>query len=588
MNGNITTRTILFLVPFLVLVDPRVSLPQEIDSSFVPVTDAMLNDPAPSDWLTWRRTLSGWGYSPLDEIGRGNVAALRMVWTRPLQAGIQEGTPVVYEGVMYFPSPGDVIQALDAANGELIWEYVRPLPPDLGEYGSLVHITRNIAIYGRTLIDASTDGHLFAVDAQTGELVWETQIADFREHFRQHSSGPIIASGRVFAGANCQPRGGPEACMITAHDAETGEELWRTYTIPRPGEPGYESWGDVPYEGRWHVGTWMPPSYDPGLDRLYIGTSVTAPAPKYMLAGADERYLYHNSTLALDGATGQIVWYYQHNVDHWDLDHPFERMLVDTAVAPDPDAVEWINPNIRAGETRSVVTGIPGKTGIVYTLDRETGEFLWATPTVEQNVIAGIDPATGAVSVEPGQIYTGAEQSRFICPSMTGGKNWPAGAYSPETNTMYMPLQNSCMNAASTVEEPDPSLLYTLDWDFEITPGTENLGVIQAIAADTGETRWTYEQRAGTMSLVATGGGLVFGGDTNGYFRAFDQASGEVLWEVNIGSEVTGYPIAYAVHGKQYVAVSTGTSSLTGRLTDLTPELNPGTANNLFVFALPD
>lgn len=577
------------LVPLLFLaLGSEGSLAQADDSSFVPVTDAMLNDPDPADWLMWRRTLSGWGYSPLHQIDRDNVADLRMVWTRPLREGIQEATPLVYDGVMYFPNPADVIQALDAASGEMLWEYVRPLPPDLREYGSLVDITRNIAIYGRTLIDASTDGHLFAVDAPSGELAWESRIVDFREHFRQHSSGPIVGNGTVFAGANCQPRGGPEACMITAHDAETGAELWRTHTIPRPGEPGYETWGDVPYEERWHVGTWMVPSYDPELDRLFIGTSVTAPAPKYMLAGADERYLYHNSTLALDGSSGEIVWYYQHLVDHWDLDHPFERLLVDTVVAPDPEVVAWINPRVRSGESRSVVTGIPGKTGIVYTLDRETGEFLWATPTIEQNVVAGIDPETGAVSVEPGQIYTGAEQTLFICPSMAGGKNWPAGAYSPETNTMYMPLQNSCMNSTSTAEERDPTLLYTLDWSFELTPGAENLGTIHAIAADTGETRWIHEQRAGTMSLVVTGGGLLFGGDANGYFRAFDLNSGEVLWEVNIGSQVTGYPIAYAVNGKQYVAVSTGSSSMTRNLMVMTPELQPGAANNLFVFALPE
>ena len=267
MKGDITTRTILFLVTFVAALGADVSFAQADDSGFAPVTDAMLNDPDPADWLMCWRTLSGWGYSPLDRIDRDNVADLRMVWTRPLREGIQEGTPLIYDGIMYFPNPADVIQALDAATGELIREYVRPLPPDLGEYGSLLDITRNIAMYGRTLIDASTDGHMYAVDTVSGELVWETRMTDYREHTRQHSSGPIVANGTVFAGGNCQPRGGPEACMITAHDAGTGEELWRTYTIPRPGEPGYETWGDVPYEGRWHVGTWMPPSYDPDRNR---------------------------------------------------------------------------------------------------------------------------------------------------------------------------------------------------------------------------------------------------------------------------------------------------------------------------------
>ena len=275
-------------------------------------------------------------------------------------------------------------------------------------------------------------------------------------------------------------------------------------------------------------------------------------------------------------------------MDDWDLDHPFERLLVDTVVAPDPTAVSWINPRIRPGEMRKVVTGIPGKTGIVYTLDRETGEFLWARPTIQQNVVSGIDGARGAVSVDRQQLYTGAEQTLFICPGASGGKNWPAGAYSPQTNTMYMPLQNSCMSATSIAEEPSLDDTYALDWTHEIMPGTDSVGTVHAISVDTGETLWIYEQRASTTSLVATGGGLIFGGDSNGHMRALDQDTGKVLWEINIGAAVTGYPVAYMAEGKQYVAVSTGTSIITRNHIALTPELRPGLGNNLFVFALPD
>ena len=222
----------------------------------------------------------------------------------------------------------------------------------------------------------------------------------------------------------CTPRGGPEACVITAHDARTEVELWRRRTIPAPGEPGNETWGDVPYEDRKHVGTWMPPSYDPELNLIYIGTSVTSPAPKFMLGGAENRHLYHNCTLALDADTGEIVWYYQHLNDHWDLDHPFERLLVDTAVAPDAAAVSWINPRLRPGERRQVITGILGKTGVVYTLDRATGEFLWATPTITQNVISSIDGATGAVSENSELVFTAIGQEVLTCPHASGGKDW--------------------------------------------------------------------------------------------------------------------------------------------------------------------
>ena len=575
------------LVPIALLYGAS-ALAQQADGDFVPVTDAMLEDPDPANWMMWRRTLDSWGYSPLDQIDRDNVRELRLVWSRPLADGIQEGTPLVYEGVMFFPNPNDITQAMDAATGDLIWEYARDLPPDLGDIFVGADTNRNLAIYGSTIIDLSADDFVYALDATSGQLVWETRVQDYRVYPGHHSSGPITAAGKIFAGRNCRPQGGPEACIITAHDAASGEELWRRRTIPRPGEPGDETWGDVPYEDRRHVGTWMPPSYDPELNVLFIGTSVTSPAPKFMLAGNDYDYLYHNSTLALDGDTGEIVWYYQHNVDHWDLDHPFERLLVETAVTPDPAAVSWINPALRPGETRKVVTGVPGKTGIVYTLDRETGEFLWATPTVVQNVVENIDGATGAVVVNPEMLFTGAEQTLFVCPTNPGGKNWPAGAYSPQTNSMYMPLQNSCQRTTSLSEEPLPDDIYSIDMRPEMTPGTEDLGSIHAISAETGETLWKYEQRASTTSLIATGGGLIFGGDSNGRFRAFDQETGEVLWEINIGSQVTGFPATYAVDGKQYVAVSTGSALATSSLLALTPELRPGSGNNLFVFALPD
>ena len=514
-----------------------------------------------------------------------------MVWSRALLGGSQQGTPLVYQGVMYMPNPRDVIQAIDAATGDLIWEYRRDRPDDLDEIIplGLSEINRNLAIYRNLIIDTSADGFVFALDAETGRLVWETQIVDIRKNPVHQTSGPIIANGKVISGRGCLPKGGPDACVITGHDALTGAELWRTRTIPAPGEPGDDTWGGVPYENRVHVGAWMVPSYDPALNLIYIGTSVTSPAPKFMLGGADKKHLYHNSTLALDADTGEIAWYYQHLNDHWDLDHPFERLLVDTAVAPDASAVSWINPRLRAGERRRVVTGIPGKTGVVYTLDRETGEFLWATPTVTQNVISHIDGASGAV-MENGEVVFGGEgQTVTACPSLGGGKDWEAGAYSPLTNMMYYPLRNTCaqmMATSNNVTTPGEAL-YRLAVRNQIAPGTEQVGTVQAISARTGEVAWRYEQRAGTGSLVATGGGLIFGGDVNGRFRALDHETGDMLWEINIGSSVSGFPVTYSIEGRQYVAVSTGTSLSSAMQMGLTPELRPSVGNTLFVFALP-
>ena len=308
-----------------------------------------------------------------------------------------------------------------------------------------------------------------------------------------------------------------------------------------------------------------------------------------MLDGTDKKYLYHNSTLAIDADTGEIKWYYQHLNDHWDLDHVFERILVDTAVTPSANAVSWINPRLVPGEQRRVVTGIPGKTGIVYTLDRETGEFLWANPTMTQNVVSSIDGATGAVTENSELVFSGGGQQVLACPSYHGGKDWEAGAYSPLTNMMYMPLRNTCAQMLSAVgDEQLAQEWYALAVRNQMAPGTDQLGTVQAISVETGETHWTHEERAATSSLVATGGGLIFGGDYNGRFRALDHETGEMLWEVNVGSSVSGFPITYEAGGQQYVAVSTGPSGNSQAFGLLTPELRPSIGNNLFVFALPD
>jgi PQQ-dependent dehydrogenase (methanol/ethanol family) len=559
-------------------------------AQIVPVTDAMLENPDPADWLMWRRTADSWGYSPLAFVDRGNVARLTVAWSVDLDAApSQEGIPLVYDGVLYFPGPSDVTTAFDAVTGEKRWEHRRALPADLGQFVPFPQTNRNLAIYDRLIIDNGADDTIYALDAQTGRLVWETKILDYKTHRVKQGSAPLVANGVLVAGRNCQPAGGPDACIITGHDARTGRELWRKRTIPRPGEPGNESWGDVPDDRRWHVGAWMIPSYDAELDLIYVGTSVTAPAPKFMLAGNDLQYLYHNSTLALRPATGELVWHYQHAVDHWDLDHPYERMLIDTAVAPDPSEVPWMNPRLTPGEQRRVVTGIPGKTGLVYTLDRATGEFLWARPTITQNVIERIDGATGAVEIREDALFTGPDQSRLICPTTNGGKNWPAGAYSPRTKRMYFTMANTCAWTTAIAAVATPELIYAIDTANVIAPDAGGkVGTLRSINVETGKSSWRYDQRAALMALLATGGDLVFAGDVAGWLRAFDAESGEVLWETNLGATVTGHPVTFAVGNRQYVAVSTGRSNMTGGLTRLTPEVAPAeSSNRLYVFALP-
>ena len=317
---------------------------------------------------------------------------------------------------------------------------------------------------------------MIALDATIGEVVWETEVLDYQVNPANQTSGPIVADGKVISGRSCDPRGGPHACVIVAHDALSGEELWRRRLIPGPGEFGDETWGDVPFEERGHVGSWMVPSFDPELN-LVCASGRRSPRRRRSScsAGSTRPTCTTRSTLALNADTGEIVWYYQHLNDSWDLDHPFERLLVDTAVRPDPTAVSWINPRLQPGEERRVLTGIPGKTGVVYTLDRETGEFLWATPTITQNVISGIDGATGAVSENAELVFTAQGQVVLACPHASGGKDWEAGAYSPLTNTMYMPLRNVCARMrASTFEDEEASRLYAIAWRSQLAPGTES------------------------------------------------------------------------------------------------------------------
>jgi alcohol dehydrogenase (cytochrome c) len=560
-------------------------LSQGYVDAFRPLTAAMLEEPPPEDWPMYRRTYNAWGYSPLEQVDRENVARLRLAWSRAMESGEQETTPLVHDGVMYLAHPGDVVQALDAATGDLIWEYRAEAPP-AGKTR-----VRNIALFGDKLFHFTKDGpRLIALDARSGRLVWQVDVDG------NFSSGPIVAAGRIVSGRSCSPADGPRACYVAAYDAADGSELWRVHTIPRPDQPGGDSWGELPYEERRHVGAWGVGSYDPGLGLLYWGTSVPAPSLERVRGTPGGDVLYSNSTLALDVTSGAIRWFYQHLPrDNWDLDHVFERYLVDVPVSPDGASVPWISARIRPGQMRRVVTGIPGKTGIVYTLDREHGEFLWARPTLHQNVVTTIDPDSGRVVVNEDLIVDAFEEI-LVCPARSGGKNWPAGAYSPLTGLMYQPQQNLCMLHTGKAAHARPEDGYASSVVFTEDPTIDDdpypVGRVDAVSVSTGRTAWTYQQRAGMISgLVATGGGLVFGGDVNRRFKALDATSGTVLWETILSAPVSGHPISYGVAGRQYIAVPVGgaTAEPERRVLSVHPEIKPSRGlNAVFVFALPD
>ena len=293
--------------------------------SFVPITDEMMRAPKPENWMMMRGNYQGWGYSTLDQINKSNVKGLQLVWARVMEPGINEATPLVYNGVMYLGNPGDVIQAIDATNGDLIWEYRRPLPEVSSIHAIHGQRKRSIAIYGDRVYFVSWDNYVVALDARTGQLAWQTNRGG--EYYVSNSTGPIVVNGMVLAGSTCQVAG--FGCYVTAHDAKTGEELWRNTMIPRPGEPGDETWAGSPFESRWMTGVWGHLTYDPELDLLFYGSSGVGPAsetqrnmPGATMAGTDTRY-------AVKPKTGQIVW--KHQVlprDNWDQECTFEMMVM--------------------------------------------------------------------------------------------------------------------------------------------------------------------------------------------------------------------------------------------------------------------
>ena len=544
---------------------------------FTPVTEETLRAPDPSDWLHWRRTADAWGHSPLDQITTDNVGTMQLEWAWALDAGRSQPTPLVHDGRMFLTNPGNVIQALDAASGEFLWEYRRELPEPLDRFpGSL----RGIAMFGDKIYLDTTDAHVVALEARSGNVAWDTEVADYEKGFT-FTSGPLVADGKIISGiAGCQHYT-TDTCFITAHHPETGEELWRTHTIARPGERGGDTWGDLPLVFRGGGDAWITGSYDPEARLIYWGVAQAKPWAR-VSRGTDGDALYTSSTLAIDPDTGKIAWYYQFIPgETMDMDESFEQVLVDR------------------DEQKSLF--MMGKLGILWRLDRVTGEFLSAFDLGYQDIL-DVDSATGRVAYRPGKIPQSGVKIEF-CPSHAGFKSWRAMSYNPETRAFYIPLNLTCMSG-----------IYR-DVPRELDPGTGegrrvatglnrrinahhpenggNLGEFLAMHSESGEILWRHRQRTPFNSAaLTTGGGLVFVGDWDRYVHAYDVETGESLWQKRLSSSILGFPITYAVEGRQYLAVPVGTGSGSWATTIpalLAPEKHrPRGGNALYVFALPE
>jgi len=541
-------------------------------TAVTPVTEAMLRNPTPADWLHSRRTYEGWSYSPLDQINRQNVGQLQLAWSWAMQPGNQQASPIVHDGVMYVANPGSTVQALNAATGDLLWEYRREFPEAIRAQAEMRAI-RGLSIYDDKVFLNTADGHLVALNTGTGRVVWDVEVAASGQ--RQYFSAPsLVVRGKVLSGLQGCEYFVPQKCAITAHDAATGKELWRTSTIARPGEPGGDSWGDVALLYRAGADAWITGSYDPTLNLVYWSTAQAKPWSR-AARGTDGDALYSNTLLALDPDTGKIVWHNQllPGETH-DMDEVFENILVDV------------------GPRKSLFK--MGKLGILWQLDRQTGRFVSAEDLGYQNIVR-VDRATGKVTYRPGMIPTLGQTIDF-CPSTAGFKSWRAMAFHPETRAFYIPMLLTCEQGSFTdvqKVEGGGGLGQGRRQDRYHPESPDALAQFVAMDSATGRLLWVQRQRAPfNTAALTTGGGLVFVGDWNRYINAYDTASGKLLWQNRLTTSPQGFPISYSIRGRQYVAVPVGIGAAswgTSIPIVLAPDIKrPSGGNAIFVFALPE
>ena len=536
--------------------------------NYTPVTDAMLANPSPNDWLMYRGNYAGWSYSKLDQINTGNVNQLQLKWSLAMtEGGNNETTPIVHDGVMFLVSAGNTVQAINAVTGEILWHNnIGPLPRTSDPAGD--EATRSIAVYNDKVIVPTMQGKLYGLDARTGKIVWQSWISDPEKPDEgQHgtTSGVIVAHGIAIVGmVNCGRIPQQNHCYISAYDANTGARMWKFLTVALKDDPQGKTWNGLPDDQRAGAETWVAGTFDPQLNLTYWGTAQAKPWRRDLRGSGDGATAYANSTLALDVNTGKLKWFFSHAPgENFDLDDVFERILIDH------------------GSQKTAMT--TGKNGILWKLDRETGKYLDSRQTVFQNIYTKIDPKTGVPTYRKDILNEKLDQYLPSCPGPEGGKNWHPASYHQPDDEMIIPLGQSCVLMLGSGTEK-----------YYDMPGADgNMGRLSAFETSTLKPLWTLQQRSPFLTgVVSTAGNVAFVGDFDRVFHAFDTKTGKQLWKTRLGTSVQGHIASFMVDGKQYIAVMTGLGGGSPQQKPtfmLSEEVSrPAHGTQIYVFGLPE